>query len=110
MRQKHVTLSCNGLPILDDTTGSHQFLSVCIPDVYHKQTPYESNLTMYSFAVNPDKLEPSGYVNFSMFKDVKLEMVLGEAASYYEFIKDIIVIAKSYNVLRIRDGVGEILF
>ena len=110
MRQKHVTLSCNGLPILDDTTGSHQFLSVCIPDVYHKQTPYESNLTMYSFAVNPDKLEPSGYVNFSMFKDVKLEMVLGEAASYYEFIKDVIVIAKSYNILRIKDGVGKILF
>jgi hypothetical protein len=110
IRQKHVTLSCDGLPILDDTTGSHQFLSTHIPDIYHKQTPYESNLTMYSFAVNPDKHEPSGYVNFSMFKDVKLEMVLSGAASYYEFIKDIIVIAKSYNILRIKDGVGKLLF
>lgn len=110
IRQKYVKLTCDGLPILDDTTGSHHFLSTCIPNVYHKQTPYESNLTMYSFALNPDKLEPSGYVNFSMFNNVKLEMVLSGAASYYEFIKDVIVIAKSYNILRIKDGVGKILF
>jgi hypothetical protein len=123
MRQKHITLSCDGLPILDDTTGSHQFLSACIPDVYHKQTPYESNLTMYSFALQPDKIESSGNLNFSMIKDASIQMTLSDDGSYANTTpssitdpytvhveKDIIVIAKSYNVLRIKDGVGEILF
>lgn len=123
LRQKYVTLSCDGLPILDDTTGSHQFLSACIPDVYHKQTPYESNLTMYSFALQPDKIEPSGNLNFSMIKDGIIQMTLSDDGSYANTTpssstnpytvhveKEILIIAKSYNILRIKDGVGKILF
>jgi hypothetical protein len=123
MRQKYVTLTCDGLPILDDTTGSHQFLSACIPDIYHKQSPYESNLTMYSFALHPDNMEPSGNLNFSMIKDAIIQVTLSDDGSYANTTpssitepytihveKEVIVIAKSYNVLRIKDGVGKILF
>tara|TARA_B110000881_G_scaffold172909_1_gene156974 strand:- start:471 stop:854 length:384 start_codon:yes stop_codon:yes gene_type:complete len=127
MRQKHITLTCDGMPILDETTGSHQFLSMCIPDVYHKQTPIENNLTMYSFALHPDNMEPSGDVNFTMIKDATIQMTLSSDGSYglysvYNELlttslnhivhveKDIIIIAKSYNILRIKNGVGEMLF
>lgn len=123
MRQKHVTLTCDGLPILDDTTGSHQFLSACIPNVYHTQTPYESNLTMYSFALQPDNIEPSGDLNFSMIKDATIQMTLSSDGSYANTTpssntapyivhveKEVIIIAKSYNILRIKEGIGEILF
>jgi hypothetical protein len=127
MRQKHVTLTCDGIPILDETTGSHQFLSACIPNVYHKQTPIENNLTMYSFALRPDNMEPSGDLNFTMIKDATMQMTLSSDGSYglysiYNELlnsnashivhveKDITIIAKSYNILRIKDGVGEILF
>lgn len=127
MRQKHVTLSLDGIPILDETIGSHQFLSTCIPNVYHKQAPIENNLTMYSFALRPDKIEPSGEINFTMIKDAIIQMTLSSDGSYglYNIFnelldtspslivhieKEILVIAKSYNVLRIKDGVGKILF
>ena len=127
MRQKHITLTCDGIPILDETTGSHQFLSACIPDVYHKQTPIENNLTMYSFALHPDNMEPSGDVNFTMIKDATIQVELSSDGSYglysvYNELlttssshivhveKDVHIIAKSYNILRIKDGVGEILF
>ena len=127
MRQKHVTLTCDGIPILDETTGSHQFLSACIPNVYHKQTPIENNLTMYSFALRPDNMEPSGDLNFTMIKDATIQMTLSSDGSYglysvYNELlttssshivhveKDVHIIAKSYNILRIKDGVGEILF
>jgi hypothetical protein len=134
MRQKYVTLTCDGIPILDDTTGSHQFLSACIPDIYHKQSPYESNLTMYSFALHPDNMEPSGDLNFSMIKDATIHVELSNDGAYglydvdqqlidswapfglppptnvVHVEKDIHIIAKSYNILRIKDGVGEILF
>jgi hypothetical protein len=123
MRQKYVTLTCDGLPILDDTTGSHQFLSACIPDIYHKQSPYESNLTMYSFALHPDNMEPSGDLNFTVIKDAFIDVELSNDGAYANTTpssitdpytvhveKEVIVIAKSYNVLRIRDGVGEIVF
>ena len=123
MRQKYVTLTCDGLPILDDTTGSHQFLSACIPDIYHKQSPYESNLTMYSFALHPDNMEPSGDLNFTVIKDATIEVELSNDGAYANTTpssstaayvvhveKDVHIIAKSYNILRIKDGVGEILF
>ena len=127
MRQKHVTLSLDGTPILDETIGSHQFLSTCIPNVYHKQAPIENNLTMYSFALRPDKIEPSGDINFTMIKDAIIQMTLSSDGSYglYNIFnelldtspslivhieKEILVIAKSYNILRIKDGVGKIMF
>lgn len=127
MRQKNVTLTCDGMPILNDVTGSHQFLSACIPDIYHKQTPIENNLTMYSFALHPDNIKPSGNLNFTMIKDATIQMTLSSDGSYglynvYNELlntstthiahvkKDIIVIAKSYNILSIKDGTARVIF
>ncbi len=82
---------------------------------------------MYSFALRPDKIEPSGDINFTMIKDAIIQMTLSSDGSYglYNIFnelldtspslivhieKEILVIAKSYNILRIKDGVGKILF
>ena len=78
---------------------------------------------MYSFALQPDKIESSGNLNFSMIKDASIQMTLSDDGSYANTTpssvtdpytvhvdKEVIIIAKSYNILRIKDGVGEILF
>ena len=98
MRQKHITLTCDGIPILDETTGSHQFLSACIPDVYHKQTPIENNLTMYSFALHPDNMEPSGDVNFTMIKDATIQVELSSDGSYglYSVYNELLTTSSSH--------------
>ena len=134
MKQEVTTLTCDNVPILDEVTGSDQFLMTALPDLHNTRTPNNKNIMMYSFALHPDKLEPSGHLNFSTIKNVIVDMTLyydGTIGAYdvdgnyiedywdgYEegyvaprdVVKDIIVTAKSYNVLRFENGAAKLLF
>lgn len=136
-KQDVTTLTCDNVPILDEVTGSDQFLMAALPDIHNTRTPNKKNIMMYSFALHPDKLEPSGHLNFSTIKDAIVDMTLyydgtigayDQAGKYMEdywikyggetedfvaprdVVKDIIVIAKSYNVLRFENGAAKLLF
>ena len=118
-KQSFVTLTCDGVKILDETTGNNLFLSTSIPNIYHKRSPMYRNINVYSFALQPGELQPSGHLDFSVIKDAKLTMELAydgthksydaSQASIY-FNKQVIIIAKSYNIIRINNGIGQILF
>lgn len=134
MKQKVTTLTCDNVPILDEITGSDQFLISAIPDIHNTRVPNRKNIMYYSFALYPDKLEPSGHLNFSTIKNAVIDMTLytdGTIGAYdpegnyiedywiyseqgYEpprdIVKDIIVTAKSYNVLRFENGAAKLLF
>jgi hypothetical protein len=126
-KQKCVTLECDGVNILDETTGTNAFLSASLPNLYHKRSPNFRNINMYSFALYPQDLQPSGHLNFSTVKDANLYMELQYNGAhgtfdfddkYIElfgidpiyFPKQVIIIAKSYNMMIIRDGVAKIIF
>ncbi len=120
-QQKLVTLKCDGISILNETTGSSMFMSVTIPNTYYKRSPYARNINVYSFALQPGQLEPSGHLDFSLIKDAKLTMELPTDGSHQDstnpngvgpiyFRKQVIILAKSYNVIHIDDGIGKILF
>jgi len=127
MSQEYVTLTCDKDIILDDTTGDNAFLSSCITNLYHKSSPVRSNIGSYSFAIYPEKKEPSGHLNFSSIKHAELKIKLvynGSQGTYdtnYNFMdefgvpsidteKQVIVSAKSYNILKINNGIGEIIY
>lgn len=134
MKQKVTTLTCDNVPILDEVTGSDQFLISAIPDIHNTRVPNRKNIMYYSFALYPDKLEPSGHLNFSTIKNALVDMTLytdGSIAAYdaegnyiedywigseegyvapRNIVKDIIVTAKSYNVLRFENGAAKLLF
>lgn len=124
-QQEVVTLECDGVKILNEITGNSRFLAYSIPHVYHKRSPVGRRINVYSFALQPDKLEPSGHLDFSVIKDAKVTMSLShdgsfgpstarfQAATGYSplyFFKEVRVIAKSYNVIHFENGTGKILF
>ena len=126
-KQKTTTLECDGVQILDKTTGSNMFLSASLPNLYHKRSPNFRNINMYSFALYPDELRPSGHLNFSTIKDarvtVELEYDGGHGTFDFDdnyipvfgiepiyFPKQVIIIAKSYNMMIIRNGEARIIY
>lgn len=126
-KQRTTTLTCDGTKIIDETTGNSLFLSISLPNMYHKRSPIFRNINMYSFALNPRELEPSGHLNFSTIKDAYLTMELEYDGSHgtfdfddnfidilgvprIDFPKQVIVIARSYNVMKVCDGRCTIMF
>ena len=126
-KQKTTTLDCDGTQILDKTTGSNMFLSASLPNLYHKRSPNFRNINMYSFALYPDELRPSGHLNFSTIKDARVTMELEYDGAHgtfdfddnyitvfgiepIYFPKQVIIIAKSYNMMIIRNGKAQIIY
>lgn len=126
-KQKNVKFECDGSTILDETTGSNMFMSASLPNMYHKRSPNFRNINICSFALYPSELRPSGHLNFSTVKDanVKLELEYDGAHGTFDFDdnyievfnidriyfpKQIIIIAKSYNMMIIRDGEARITY
>lgn len=117
-KQSFVTLTCDGISILNETTGNNLFLSINIPNIYHKRSPIFRNISVYSFALQPGELDPSGHLDFSVIKDANLTMELEYDGSHTNstgiapiyFRKQVIIVAKSYNIIRINNGIGQILF
>ena len=126
-KQKYVTLKCDGIKILDEKTGSNTFLSASLPNLYHKRSPNFRNINMYSFALHPQDLLPSGHLNFSTVKnaDVYMELEYDGVHGTFDFDdnyislfginpiyfpKQVIIIAKSYNTMIIRNGEVRIIF
>ena len=126
-KQNQTTLTCDGEIIIDEITGNNLFLSTSLPNIYHKRSPVFRNINMYSFALYPGELEPSGHLNFSTVKDARLTMNLeydGSQGTFdfddnfievfgipqIDFPKQVIIIAKSYNMMIIRNGKAHILF
>jgi hypothetical protein len=126
-KQNKTTLECDGETIINETSGNNLFLSTSLSNIYHKRSPVFRNINMYSFALHPDDLEPSGHMNFSTVKDAQLTMNLeydGSQGTFdfndnyievlgipqIDFPKQVIIIAKSYNMMIIGDGKAKILF
>jgi hypothetical protein len=126
-KQNKTTLECDGETIINETTGNNLFLSTSLSNIHHKRSPVFRNINMYSFALHPGELEPSGHMNFSGVKDARVTMDLeydGSQGTFdfndnfiqvlgipqIDFPKQVIIIAKSYNMMIIRNGKAKVLF
>src|SRR5210317_783023 len=126
-KQNKTTLECDGETIINETSGNNLFLSTSLSNIHHKRSPVFRNINMYSFALHPGELEPSGHMNFSGVKDARVTMNLeydGSQGTFdfndnyiqvlgipqIDFPKQVIIIAKSYNMMIIRNGKAKVLF
>jgi hypothetical protein len=73
----------------------------------HTAMPSSSNVCTYSFAIEPEKLTPSGTVNFSRIATPMLEVTLASAPVTDLTVR---VYAKTFNVLTNQNGLGGLLF
>jgi hypothetical protein len=100
---KRLTLRLNDTILVDDdqtmTNTLRSFES-------HSQMP-TSNVCVYSFAVDPEKLQPSGTLNMSRIAFPTLELGLVSQAATDLYVR---VYAKTFNVLQCQNGLGGLLF
>jgi hypothetical protein len=64
---------------------------------------------MYSFALNPKDLQPSGTMNFSKMDDAYLQLTINKVINYQN-PASIKCYALQYNLLKISNGIGGLGF
>ena len=71
--------------------------------------PDLDRIGLYSFAINPFDIQPSGTLNFSILDDAEMLVTLNSSSLNLEN-KQIRIFASSYNILRIMSGHSGIAF
>ena len=74
------------------------------PKNHHSKVP-KKHIYVYSFSLNPEKHQPSGVLNFSKLKSVKLELSNPNTNNM-----EILIFAVNYNLLRIVNGMGGLAY
>jgi hypothetical protein len=98
-------LQFNGEPIISDAVANSLFLGYLQYLNNHTRTP-DVYVYNYSFAIDPESVLPTGQVNMSRIYNKNLYLTLtGNLQD-----RDVRVYAKSYNILRIQNGLGGVLF
>ena len=95
-----VRLFFNGESSLDYTTWIFE------PMRYHTTMP-QRNVSFLSFAFDPEGNMPSGTVNFSRIRDVNVTYPIVKVPKTNSYTR---IYTRNYNVLRVRDGMGGLLF
>jgi hypothetical protein len=128
---KELSLSIDGEEVISKTLGKPQFLRVIQPSIHHNRVPMTRKVYMYSFALKPEDWRPSGHIDFTSIKNQLLDITLYSSDAYIKtihvpgpangnpsssfvgwvtFPRNIRVYAKSYNILRVKDGMAQKLF
>jgi hypothetical protein len=71
--------------------------------------PSPNGVCVYSFALTPEKHQPTGAVNLSNINDIVLDVTVDKDVSYQRPVK-IRIYSVTLNVLRIIDGVVSVAF
>lgn len=80
------------------------------PWQYHTVIPNDDFIYVYSLAVKPEELQPSGSVNASRLDSIVLQITTNQATNPARGNCTARVYAVNHNVLRVVDGFGGLLF
>jgi hypothetical protein len=97
-------LRINNLPRFDREAT---FFRLKVPWEVHTNIP-KNFIYVYSFALKPEDCQPSGSLNFSRIDNVEMRVDIQEEISGSDLA--IIVFARSFNILRFKEGLGGILY
>lgn len=81
-----------------------KYYRILQPRMHHTRVP-EKQIYMYSFALEPESMQPSGHLNCSRIEKSHLHLKFGKATT--EPI-DLNVFAQNYNVVRIASGISSL--
>jgi hypothetical protein len=130
-----IALDFDGDTFLSNTVANWNFLSFVQPKLNHRSfqqvlddkrktyddAPSSLFFYLYSFALDPDELEPTGYINFSAIRQPILTLNMFSTNYTNEWIgfppdgwienRTVFVYAKTINILEIqKDGTARLLF
>jgi len=85
-----------------------QYYNLVQPYQHHTRSPREG-VQVYSFALTPEKHQPSGAFNASMIDRIQLYVTNEERENNgYEY--EYIVYSVHYNIFRVMSGMGAMVF
>jgi hypothetical protein len=103
---KVAKLQLNGHDRFEEREG--KYFNVVQPFQHHTNSP-QTGINVYSFAIRPEDIQPSGSCNFSRIDNAVLNLTLSSAAA--DLSSNILkVYAVNYNVLRIMAGMGGLAY
>ena len=76
----------------------------------HTVIPNEDYLYLYSFALRPEDLQPTGSMNASRIDNIIWQLTINQGTSPARGNCSARVYATNHNVLRVVDGFGGLLF
>ena len=85
------------------------YFDVFQPFKYHTRAP-DSGINIYSFAINPESLQPNGTLNFSRVDNAFLILTLSAAAISNTATVKIRIYARAKNVIRMLGGMLGVAF
>jgi hypothetical protein len=100
-------LSFNGQDVFTNDTTDRLYTADIEPFNKYPNFP-QRDFFMYTFTNKPTSPKPAGQVNFSRIKQALLRLDCGGQA--YLPAKELRIIGVNYNILRIADGLGGLLF
>ena len=100
-------LSFNGQDVFTNDTTDRLYTADIEPFNKYPNFP-QRDFFMYTFTNKPTSPKPAGQINFSRIKQALLRLDCGGQA--YLPAKELRIIGVNYNILRIADGLGGLLF
>lgn len=94
----------NGEDRINERNG--EYFRLLQPLDHHTNTPHQKYIYCYSYALEPEKIDPSGISNFSKIDKVNLNFTFNESMR----ASKLKIFAINYNILRIEQGMGGIAF
>ena len=102
-----ITITLNGEDLVDQSTSDSHFLNIINPLEKHTRQP-DRTIYGHSFARRPQDPRPSGSLNMSRIKQKKIQIFLPNTQGLAT--KEIRLIAVSYNVLRVSNGLAGLMY
>jgi hypothetical protein len=96
------------------TEREGDYFNLVQPYQHHTRSP-SNGINVYSFALKPEELQPSGSCNFSRIDNAVLNLTLtsatfGSVPELQNTSANVNVYATNYNVLRIMSGMGGLAY
>ena len=115
---RNADIQFNGQPLLEEmsptyfhTVQNYYKSHYGVPTFENEnECPFYTRFFAYHFGLNASEYFPNGTTNFSRMDSAKLILRGTEKGSDRPPNQDLMVLALSYQVLRIKDGLGGILF
>lgn len=103
---KSARMLWNGMERIEDKP--REYYNLIQPYLHHTRGPRQG-IYVYSFALNPEKNQPSGAFNASMIDRIQLYVTNEQPEnSTYEY--EYIVYSVYYNIFRVVSGMGSMVF
>jgi len=104
---QNLSLTLDDTDVISGASGEIINLRAVQSGVHHTRTQLCRRYYSYSFALEPERWYPTGQINFSLIKDQILKLT---TLPDQEQERELRVLAQSYNILQLENGIAKLLY